>query len=103
MTNIEHYESHFKIHQGHGRHYYIIFQVSTTIPFQALKQDATVLQTLKQTDSYPKRHHWAQDQWDIVTLGFMLEVDPEWQMADEVIEKIIDLPKAKECATTPGS
>jgi hypothetical protein len=30
MKNIEHYESHFKIHEGNGRHY-VIFRVLSTI------------------------------------------------------------------------
>ena len=37
MTNIQHYESHFKIHQGNGSHY-VIFRVSSTVRFQSLKQ-----------------------------------------------------------------
>jgi predicted RNA binding protein with dsRBD fold (UPF0201 family) len=36
MKNIEHYESHFKIHQGNGRQY-VIFRVLSTVRIQTLK------------------------------------------------------------------
>jgi hypothetical protein len=45
MTNLEHYESHFKIHQGKGRHY-VIFRVHTTIGLQLLKRHSNILNTL---------------------------------------------------------
>jgi hypothetical protein len=50
-----------------------------------------------------KRHHWAQDQWDTVTLGFLTEMDPGWHLVDEVRAQLIELAKTKECKTTPGS
>jgi hypothetical protein len=50
-----------------------------------------------------KQHHWSQDQWDIVTLGFLTEMDPGRHQADEVRAQILELPRAKECTTTPGS
>jgi hypothetical protein len=100
MVNIQHYKSHFKLHQGNGRHY---FHISSTIRFQGIKQESDVLRTLKKTGCYMKHHHWAQDQWDIVTLGFLIEMDPGRHLADEVCEQIIELAKAKECETTPGS
>jgi hypothetical protein len=56
MTNLEHYQSHFKIHQDNGRHY-AIFRVYITIGFQSLKRHSEVLQVLKKTDCYLKRHH----------------------------------------------
>ena len=102
MTNIEHYESHYKIHQGNGRHY-VIFRVMATVGFQALKRQGKVLKTLKSTGCYLKRHHWAPDKWDIVTLGFLIETDPGRHMADEVREQILELTRAKECTTTPGT
>jgi hypothetical protein len=42
MKNIEHYESHFKTHQGNGRHY-VIFRVLSTVRFQTLKREGEVL------------------------------------------------------------
>lgn len=75
MTNLEHYESHFKIHQGKGRHY-VVFRVHATIGFQSLKRHSDVLSTLKRTNCYLKRHHWPEDKWDIVNLGFILQMDP---------------------------
>jgi hypothetical protein len=50
-----------------------------------------------------KRHYWAQDQWDIVTLGFLTEMDPGRHLVDEVRAQILELAKAKDCETTPGS
>jgi hypothetical protein len=50
-----------------------------------------------------KRHHWAQDQWDIVMLGFLTEMDPVRHLVDEVRAQILKLAKAKDCETTPGS
>jgi hypothetical protein len=102
MTKIEHYESHFTIHQGKGRHF-VIFRVLTTVSFQSLKRDGAVLATLKKTGSYLKRHHWGPDKWDIVTLGFIIEMDPGRHMADEVREQILELSTAKECLTVPGA
>ena len=102
MANIEHYESHYKIHQGNGRHY-VIFRVMATVGFQALKRQGEVLKTLKATGSYLKRHHWGPDKWDIVTLGFLIELDPGRHMADEVREQILELAKAKECTTPSGT
>ena len=102
MTNIEHYESHYKIHQGNGRHY-VIFRVMATVGFQALKRQGDVLKTLKATGCYLKRHHWGPDKWDIVTLGFLIELDPGRHMADEVREQILELSKAKECNTPHGA
>jgi uncharacterized protein with GYD domain len=75
MKNVEHYEAHFKIQQGNGRHY-VVFRVLTTMQSQSLKRDGAVLQMLKKTGCYMKRHYWVQDKWDIVTLGFLLERDP---------------------------
>jgi hypothetical protein len=49
-----------------------------------------------------KRHHWGQDKWDIVTLGFIMEMDPGQHLADKVREQTIALAKAKECKTSPG-
>jgi hypothetical protein len=57
MKYIEHYESHFKIHQGNGRHY-VIFRVLSTVRFQTLKREGEVLKILKQTGCYLKQHHW---------------------------------------------
>jgi hypothetical protein len=102
MSNIKHYESHFNIHQGNGRHY-VIFRVSSTIRFQGLKRDSAVLSSLKHRSCYMKRHLWPQDKWDIVTLGFLLEIDPGRHLEDEVREQIIALAKAKEAETPPGS
>ena len=102
MANLEHYESHFTIHQGNGRHY-VIFRVLATVGFQSLKRQPAVLKTLKSTGCYMKRHHWGQDKWDIVTLGFILEIDPGRHMSDEVREQILDLANTKECLTIPGS
>lgn len=102
MKNIEHYEAHFKIHQGNGRHY-VVFRVLTTLRFQSLKREGEVLKTLKKTGCYMKRHHWGQDKWDIVTLGFMLHRDPGRHMTDEVREEIIALASAKGAQTTPGT
>ncbi len=102
MTNIQHYESHFKIHQGNGSHY-VIFRVSSTVRFQSLKRESEVLSTLKQTGCFMKRHQWPQDKWDIVTLGFLLEIDPSRHLDDEVREQIIALSNVKDAATTPGS
>jgi hypothetical protein len=102
MENIQHYESHFKLHQGNGRHY-VIFRVSSTIRFQGIKRESDVLRNLKKTGCYMKRHHWSQDQWDIVTLGFLTEMDPGRHQPDEVRAQILELAKAKECETTPGS
>jgi hypothetical protein len=102
MANIEHYESHFKIHQGNGRHY-VIFRVLTTLRFQGIKRESAVLRILKKTGSCMKRHHWGQDKWDIVTLGFIMEMDPGRHLADEVREQVLALAKAKECETAPGS
>jgi hypothetical protein len=50
-----------------------------------------------------KRHHWSQDQWDIVTLGFLTERHPGRHQADQVRAQILKLTKGKECETTPGS
>ncbi len=102
MTKIEHYEAHFKIHQGKGRHF-VIFCVLATVAFQTLKRDGAVLATLKKTGCYLKRHHWGQDKWDIVTLGFIMEMDPGRHLSDEVREQILEIAKAKDCVTTPGS
>jgi hypothetical protein len=102
MTNLEHYEAHFKIHQGNGRHY-VIFRVHTTIGFQLLKRHSEVLKTLKKTNSCLKRHHLPEDKWDIVTLGFILQMDPGRHMAEEVRENMIELGHTKDCVTIPGS
>jgi hypothetical protein len=102
MTNLDHYESHFKIHQGKGRHY-VIFRVHATIGFQSLKRHSDVLNTLKKTNCYLKRHHWPEDKWDIVNLGFILQMDPGRHMAEEVREHMIELAKTKECVTVSGS
>jgi hypothetical protein len=61
MANIKHYQLHFKLHQGNGRHY-VIFRVSSTLRFQSIKRESEVLRNLKKTGCYMKRHHWAQDQ-----------------------------------------
>jgi hypothetical protein len=68
-----------------------------------LKLDDTVLTTLKKTGSYMKRHHWGQDKWEIVTLRFIVEIDPGCHMLGKVHEYILQLSKAKECITIPGS
>jgi hypothetical protein len=102
MANIEHYEAHFKIHQGNGRSY-VIVHVRTTVGFQQLKREPEVLRTLKSTGCYLKRHLWGLDKWDIVTLGFILELDPGRHLMEEVRDTIIGLSKAKDCETAPGS
>jgi hypothetical protein len=95
MQNIQHYKSHFKIHQGNGCHY-VIFCILSSICFQGLKCESAVLSTQNKTGSYMKCHHWVQDQWDLVTLGFLLKMDPGNHLSDEVREQIIKLAKAKE-------
>jgi hypothetical protein len=101
-TGIGEYKKRFKIHQGNGRHY-VIFRVLATIGFQQLKRDPQVLKQLKATECYMKRHLWPEDKWDIVTMGFLVELDPGRMMADEVRQTIVELAEAKECITDPGT
>jgi hypothetical protein len=101
MTNLQHYEDRYKIHQGNGRHY-VVFRVLVTVRFQTLKREGDVLKTLKETGCYLKRHHWGPNKWDIVTLGFIVERDPGRHMPEEVREEILQIPKAKDCDTIPG-
>ena len=102
MKDQANYEHRFTIHQGNGRHY-VIFRVSTTVGFQGLKRESAVMATLKKTGCYLKKHLWGQDKWDIVTLGFMVELDPGRHMPDEVRQQVLDLAKAKECVTVPSA
>jgi hypothetical protein len=95
------HEDHFQIQQANNRHY-VIFRALTTKKFGDLKRAPKVWETLNRTGSYMKRHHWSIDQWDIITLGFLIEIDPSRHLSDEVRQYVIDLSKREGCFKENG-
>jgi hypothetical protein len=98
---IKDYDKHFKMQQGNNRHY-VIFRVLTTKKFGDLKRAPEVWKVLNSTGSYMKRHQWNIDQWDIITLGFLIEIDPSRHLSEEVREYVVGLSKRAGCFTEKG-
>jgi hypothetical protein len=90
------------MHQFNNRHY-VVFRALTTKTFGELKRAPAVWDVLNRTGSYMKRHHWSVDEWDIITLGFLIEIDPSRHLSEEVREYIIGLSKRGGCLNDNGS
>ena len=77
------YEEHFQLQEFNNRHY-VVFRALTTKTFGELKRAPAVWDILNRTGSYMKRHHWSVDEWDIITLGFLIEIDPSRHLSADV-------------------
>jgi hypothetical protein len=95
------HQDHFQIQQTNNRHY-VIFRASTTKKFGDLKRTPTVWETVNLTRCYMKRHHWLIDQWDIITLGFLIKIDPSRHLSDKLREYVIGLSKREGCLKENG-
>ena len=95
------YSDNFKIHDARNRHY-VVFRAMTTKTFGELKRAPEVWQLLNKTGCYMKKHHWSIDEWDITTLGFLIEIDPSRHQSDEVREYVIGLSKQVGCYKEQG-
>jgi hypothetical protein len=96
------YDDHFRLQQFNNRHY-VVFRALTTKTFGGLKRAPAVWDVLNRTGSYLKRHHWSVDEWDIITLGFLIEIDPSRHLGEEVREYVIGLSKISGSHNDNGS
>ncbi len=95
------YEEHFTLHEFNNRHY-VVFRALTTKTFGELKRAPAVWDILNRTGSYMKKHHWSVDEWDIITLGFLIEIDPSRHLSADVREYVIALSKRGGCLQENG-
>ena len=96
------YEEHFQLQEFNNRHY-VVFRALTTKNFGELKRAPAVWDILNRTGSYMKRHHWSVDEWDIITLGFLIEIDPSRHLSADVREYVIALSKRGGCFNENGN
>jgi hypothetical protein len=97
LTGFPEYQRKFKVHHGQGNDkqqrkrkpsYTVIHHVYTSISLTTIRKQAQVSQYLRMYKGSMMYHQWTEDITDIVSLGFLVNIDPVNHPKDSVEDKI---------------
>ena len=83
---------HFEYHEvGRRTKYFIVVhRVELDQPYHQIKQNGTILESLKTNKCFIWKHSWPEQVWNIVTIGFLSGISPKHQGKETVKRHLTD-------------
>jgi hypothetical protein len=98
----KYYQKHFDTYTITGKggrpdRHFVVHRIRTTLSLSTIRNDRHVFQALQENDVFMKRHYFQEDEWNTVSLGFMLFFDPSKHPRDDAKERVINIALEEGC------
>jgi hypothetical protein len=96
------YQRHFDTHTLAGKggkpdRHFVVHRIRTTLSLSIIRHDRKVFQALQENNVFLRRHFFQEDEWDTITLGFILFMDPSKHMREEATERVLQTALKEDC------
>lgn len=88
INNIEKDDFQFNSIGKKTKGFIVVHRIILNTKYYNIKNNNTIIESLKDNDCHIYQHMWTTDEWDIVNLGFLSGVSPKHQAKDTVQHKI---------------
>ena len=96
------YNKHFDIHTLPGKNgrpdrHFVVHRLCTIHSLSHLRNDRRTFQSLQENNVFLRRHYFKEDEWNTVSLGFLLYFDPSKHLRDDAKHRILSLANDQDC------
>ena len=87
--------NHFQYNEvgKHRKYYIVVHGIELECPYHKIKQNENIFQSLKHNNCYIQQHVWPENEWNIVTIGFLSGISPKHQSKEMTKRNLINTDK----------